>query len=273
MQAHKAKKGRICFCTLVPKLYFTKKRNMNRILTLCLFAAIAFCSCNSAATKTADKSTNKDSVTENPIVTAINLLGSYVGQFGDNKITLLITKATTDSVVGRSVVGGNDRPFTGLIKNIDGKYIISAKEPGDDQYDGAFDFTVDPKQPNVISGSWKPNTPTATLKEKTYSLQRREFRYLQDVGDYPQSSKKLLKEEDVENLVKPELEMMRNEIFARHGFCFQKKALRQVFENKDWYIPNTIDIKNDLTDIEKKNIVLIKKYEKYAADYGDDYGR
>ena len=46
-----------------------------------------------------------------------------------------------------------------------------------------------------------------------------------------------------------------------------------MFEDKDWYIPNTVDVKKDLTEIEKKNIVLIKKYEKYAEEYGDDFGR
>lgn len=231
-------------------------------------------SCNNAdKNKTADKSTNKDTVVTGPVMAAINLLGSYVGIFGDNKITLLITKATADSVEGRSVVGGNDRPFKGTIKELNGKYNITAQEPGDDQYDGSFDFTIDATQPDIVKGMWKPNKPTATLKDKTYSLQRKSFSYLQDVGQYPQASKRLLKEEDVENLMKPELEMMRNEIFARHGFCFKKKTLREEFENKDWYVPNTIDIKNDLTDIEKKNITLIKRYEKYAEEYGDDFGR
>jgi len=93
------------------------------------------------------------------------------------------------------------------------------------------------------------------------------------VGTYPQASKRLLKEEDVENLLKPDLEVMRNEIFARHGYCFKKKDLREMFEDKDWYIPNTVNVKKDLTEIEKKNIVLIKKYEKYAEEYGDDFGR
>lgn len=66
---------------------------------------------------------------------------------------------------------------------------------------------------------------------------------------------------------------MRNEIFARHGYCFAKKHLRQQFEMEDWYVPNTVDIKGFLTDIEKKNIELIKRYEKYADEYGDEYGR
>jgi hypothetical protein len=241
-------------------------------LACTLLAALLSCN-NSNKTQDADKNTNKDTVAANPMVAAINLLGSYVGAFGDNKITLLITKATADSVEGRTVVGGNDRPFKGTVKELGGKYNIVAKEPGDDQYDGAFDFTIDAAQPDVVKGSWKPNKPTATLKDKDYNLQRKAFNYLQDVGQYPQASKRLLKEEDVENMMKPELEMMRNEIFARHGFCFKKKSLREEFENKDWYVPNTIDIKNELTDIEKKNITLIKRYEKYAEEYGDDFGR
>ena len=66
---------------------------------------------------------------------------------------------------------------------------------------------------------------------------------------------------------------MRNEIFARHGYCFKKKDMRNMFELLDWYVPNTVDIKNFLTEIEKKNISLIKRYEEYADEYGDDYGR
>ena len=74
-------------------------------------------------------------------------------------------------------------------------------------------------------------------------------------------------------MVKSELSYMRNEIFARHGYCFKKKDMRNMFELLDWYVPNTVDIKNFLTEIEKKNISLIKRYEEYADEYGDDYGR
>ena len=46
-----------------------------------------------------------------------------------------------------------------------------------------------------------------------------------------------------------------------------------MFEMEDWYVPNTVDIRGFLTDIEKKNIEMIKRYEKYADEYGDEYGR
>lgn len=199
------------------------------------------------------------------------LLGSFVGTFGDNKITLLVTKVEGDSVLGRSIVGGNDRPFAGTFVKNEGSYVITAKEPGDHADDGVFNFSVRDNNPDSISGSWKPNNAKKPAKE--YTLARKKFEYKADVGSYPQASMRLLKPKDVENEMKEDLEFMRNEIFARHGYCFKKKHLRQQFENEEWYVPNTVDIKGFLTDIEKKNIELIKRYEKYAEEYGDEYGR
>jgi len=201
-----------------------------------------------------------------------NLLGSFVGAFGDNKITLLITKAEGDSILGRSIVGGNDRPFTGTFTENGGIYSMVAKEPGDDKDDGVFAFSINKDSLDLVRGSWKANDPKRPLV-KTYALQRKKFEYRDSVGSWPEASRRLLRADDIENLPKSELEFMRNEIFARHGFCFKKKALRQQFENEDWYVPNTTDIKGFLTDIEKKNIAIIKRYEKYAEDYGDEYGR
>jgi YARHG domain len=249
---------------------------MRKIL-LVLLASSFFVACNNnKKPENGDKKTS-DSATTSTIQTtpAVNLLekllGSFVGAFGDNKITMLIIKAQGDSIEGRSVVGGNDRPFRGTFTEKDGKYSISAKEPGDDQYDGVFNFIIDVNNNDMVTGSWTPNDTKRPAKD--YSLQRKKFEYKMDVGDYPEASQRLLKPKDVENMMKEDLMFMRNEIFARHGYCFKKKDLRQQFEMQDWYVPNTVDIKGFLTDIEKKNISLIKRYEKYADEYGDEYGR
>ena len=194
-----------------------------------------------------------------------------MGQFGDNKITLLVTKAGGGVVSGRSIVGGNDRPFDGTLTQENGIYSIEGREPGDHKDDGVFRFTIAEADPSVAKGTWKAND--VKRPEKSFALERKKFEYRQEVGNWPEASQRLLKTEDVENLVKSELEFMRNEIFARHGYCFSKKELRQQFENEDWYVPNTVNIKGYLTDIEKKNIALIKRYEKYADEYGDEYGR
>jgi hypothetical protein len=199
------------------------------------------------------------------------ILGSYVGEFGDNKITLLITKAGNGVISGRTIVGGNDRPFDGTLTLQGDAYNIEAREPGDHKDDGIFKFTIASADPNELKGIWKPVDPKRP--EKSYTLERRKFEYRKDVGSWPEASQRVLKTADVENLAKDELALMRNEIFARHGYCFSRKELRQQFENEDWYVPNTVDIKGFLTDVEKKNIALIKRYEKYAEEYGDEYGR
>lgn len=198
-------------------------------------------------------------------------LGSFVGPFGDNKITMLITRVTKDSVSGRTIVGGNDRPFTGTYLKKDNVYEFKAKEPGDDKHDGDFTWTMTEDKSDVVSGNWVPYAKE--LKAKDFTLNRKSFTYQANVGDYPEASTRLLKPKDVENLMKEDLEFMRNEIFARHGYCFNRKHLRQQFEMQDWYVPNTVDIKGYLTEIEKKNIEMIKRYEKYADEYGDEYGR
>jgi hypothetical protein len=249
---------------------------MRKLLFLLLAGSLSMaCNDNKKAEKEATDTKENNNTANIQTPPAVNLLekllGSFVGAFGDNKITMLISKVQGDSIEGRSIVGGNDRPFFGTFAEKDGKYNISAKEPGDHPDDGVFTFAIDKTNADVVTGSWKPNDTKRPAKD--YTLQRKKFEYKADVGNFPQSSQRLLKVKDVENLMKEDLMFMRNEIFARHGYCFKKKDLRQQFEMQDWYVPNTVDIKGLLTDIEKKNIELIKRYEKYAEEYGDEYGR
>lgn len=249
-------------------LICTKQMYMKPLYALLIILAGAVAACTTATRKNDGATDGAEHNTSSQL-----LIGSYVGAFGANKITLLITKVFNDSVEGRTIVGGNDRPFSGMAQWSDNKLNVVAAEPGDDINDGTFKFTFDKSLPDMLSGSWKPFREQAGVSEKQYELKRRTFKYLKDAGDYPESSLKLLSEDDVANLSKEELELMRNEIFARHGYCFKKKTLRATFENADWYVPNTADVTKDLTPIEKKNIALIKRYENYAESFGDDFGR
>ena len=64
---------------------------------------------------------------------AQKIVGSYVGPFGDNKITMMITKVAGTTISGRSIVAGNDRPFDGTFTVDKAVYTAMAKEPGDDK--------------------------------------------------------------------------------------------------------------------------------------------
>jgi hypothetical protein len=118
---------------------------MKKIFFIGFILAISFLSCKNKTTNPTSENiiTEKKTVIEPQIIVEemSPALGSYVGSFGDNKITVLITKATADSIRGRSIVGGNDRPFEGTLKNEKITIEMSAKEPGDDKNDGVFKFS------------------------------------------------------------------------------------------------------------------------------------
>jgi hypothetical protein len=203
------------------------------------------------------------------------IIGSYVGWLGenadDNKICLMITKVDNKNIEGRSIVGGNDRRFAGTL-NAEGNQVkVNAKEPGDNENDGEFNFIINLNNPDQIQGNWA-SFKNSTVK-KQFTLNRKAFHYNPTVGNYSKASTQILNTVDVENLPKYELSLMRNEIFARHGYCFKKKEIRMNFESYDWYIPRSTDVTEELTKIEKDNIALIQRYEKYATDYGDEFGR
>lgn len=241
-------------------------------------------------------------------------LGYYVGEFvmmsNDHKegasytnlINISIDAITNDSVFGHSIVAGNIRPFKGIF-NPDNLY-AEVKEPGDDKYDGIFKFKF---KINNITGKWYANDKNLSVNARKYALQKMNFiydpknnirfkegynefilskkhEYNQDSGKYEtidgnkiaviNASNKKLTNKAIENLNKGELEVLRNLIYARHGYSFKNRKMRYFFDsNIAWYIPISTDIRNELTSLEKQNIDLIKRYEQHAERYYDYFGR
>lgn len=200
------------------------------------------------------------------------LIGSYVGAFGQNMINITIFKAANGVAEGYSVCAGNFRKIDGTFSTTKGDvYVFSMKEPGDDKYDGKFDFTLIPET-KTIEGKWTPFKAEGNSVKK-YTLNKRSYKYDKTFGKYPMASQRELTDSDLNNLSEDELSEMRNEIYARHGYSFKSKDWRYHFEALDWYMPMGVDIREKLTDIEVVNIELIYEYESYFDDYYDDYGR
>lgn len=65
--------------------------------------------------------------------------------------------------------------------------------------------------------------------------------------------------DDIKGLSNRELRIMRNEIYARHGYIFQDAMLRDHFLQKSWYTPQTKNVA--LSNIEQYNVLFIKSYE------------
>src|SRR6056297_278062 len=80
-------------------------------------------------------------------------------------------------------------------------------------------------------------------------------------GKYPIASIELLTNWELNRFNKKELKIMRNEIFARHGYKFKTDKMNTYFNSQFWYQKRHDDVKDLLTDIEKINIKRIKVFE------------
>ena len=280
---------------------------------------------------------NGDSVTATTAVLDpemnTELYGSYTGKFetvegtsgesddyldGSAPISLMITRITANTVVGKSVLKGKVRPFSGKLTASGNSYRFTVDEPGDDKYDGRFDFTI---TGDSLKGTWKAFDPSVPRPQKEYALRKKAFVYNSSLmlsraaeGDLDDAyvdyqkpkvkkeiyknddgtrdtvteeyyrmaseaiyelngSKSALTEKSLKNLRKLDLEIVRNTIFARHGFSFSKKSVRQFFEHTEWYMPVSANVDAELTEVERQNIALLKRFEQYATDRYDTFGR
>lgn len=117
------------------------------------------------------------------------------------------------------------------------------------------------------------------LKEKELDMQKNSQSSLNNGNSsaggnsslYPQASDRLLTSDDVNNLSGWDLKIMRNEIFARHGYIFKKEEMQNYFQYEKWYTPRYDNVDDMITDVEKKNIELIKRYESRLGN--NDYSR
>ena len=85
-------------------------------------------------------------------------------------------------------------------------------------------------------------------------------------GKYPEASLRHLKINDFKGKSKSELRLMRNEMFARHGYIFSTEDIQNYFEKQSWYHGNITDgdevYMKRFSDIERRNIHFIKLFEK-----------
>ncbi|NDB36708.1 MAG: YARHG domain-containing protein, partial [Flavobacteriia bacterium] len=80
-------------------------------------------------------------------------------------------------------------------------------------------------------------------------------------GMFPEGSERRLTNDDVYNLSPGELKIMRNEIFARHGFIFKTNDMKKHFSTQPWYKPLCDNVTNMLSKIEQDNVNFIRLYE------------
>lgn len=74
---------------------------------------------------------------------------------------------------------------------------------------------------------------------------------------------KQIKYKDLVNLSANELAILRNAIYAKHGYIFKSEKYAKYFSAFDWYAPETDDVNGRLTKDDKHSIALIQKAERF----------
>jgi hypothetical protein len=85
--------------------------------------------------------------------------------------------------------------------------------------------------------------------------------HLHAQGKYQLASQRELTAADLRGKSGAELKIMRNEIFARYGYIFKTRDMKDYFAGQPWYRPTAADVTSKLSVIEKKNVELIKRFE------------
>lgn len=76
------------------------------------------------------------------------------------------------------------------------------------------------------------------------------------------SDRYYITEADLRGLSKKTVALMRNEIYARHGYIFSNYEYHKYFSQKAWYYPDQEFTEDRFNDIERANKSFIVNYEK-----------
>ena len=74
------------------------------------------------------------------------------------------------------------------------------------------------------------------------------------------SDSQYITEEDVAGLSKFDVNLIRNEIFARKGYVFTNPTYKNYFESQQWYNPNP-GADMQLNEFEEYNANFLRSYE------------
>jgi hypothetical protein len=231
--------------------------------------------------------------------------GYYTGAFDpednngeSNRISVRLDSVSGTNIYGESIVAGNQRPFKGTWNRLGNTISMALREPGSDKYDGEFTAELNG---DTLSGGWQSYDKKIPVPARLYKLSKRVFIYdpalqlseaVREAYTYASYNEKKdggertseailtlnasvrdLRSKDVENLYRSDLELLRNAIYARHGYSFKNVRMRAVFNNVAWYMPVSTNVTEQLTPREQKNIALLKRYEAHATTYYDSFGR
>ena len=114
----------------------------------------------------------------------------------------------------------------------------------------------------------KINVREQKVEYRTEEAERKEEKDAEEIADNGDdefllpSHKRYLTLNDLLGRTKEEVALIRNEIYARHGYIFSTQAYAEYFGEKDWYEPNPYFDEAMFSEIERANKDFIVEYEK-----------
>lgn len=90
-------------------------------------------------------------------------------------------------------------------------------------------------------------------------------------GYFPEGSERQLTDRDLEYLSAWGFDVMKNEIYARHGMIFPAGPLKDHFEKQPWYHAASSNVRGKLSSVEKSNLSFIENYKDKPAPEAGAY--
>ena len=125
-----------------------------------------------------------------------------------------------------------------------------------DEKDGVWDENGEKiryKNGKVVSESNNKEQPKETFTNSSHPV----------IGEalFENLSKHRLSGSDLSSFAKSELRILRNSIFAKHGYIFKSEDLKMYFSQFEWYKPEFNNVNHKLNSVEKENIKILKQAE------------
>ena len=178
-------------------------------------------------------------------------------QFQNTQSAPIIKKSNTGLIVLVSIIGVITLAVVILFLSI--LFIDSPKNTKYNSYK-----QPEPSKNEIIEEPKKEIKKNAAIimeEEELFELNYSDNSYL-----YP-TNEEYLSMEDLYLLSKDEVALLRNELYARHGYSFKNETYRNFFMDKTWYYPDpnlteSGKVESRFNSYEKANKEIIIQYEK-----------
>lgn len=110
----------------------------------------------------------------------------------------------------------------------------------------AYSTTDDGEEQHIETDEFQPDAAAAAAEEDFIWLSDSSIT-LEDIIDHGYDNS--------------DVRILRNAIFARHGYRFKSQDLQEYFSQFSWYIPRFDDVTSHLSEVERENIKFLKSLE------------